>query len=194
MLYRIPRCLINLPDRPEKLESAIKEMASFFDVPHFYKIDGVIESSPYLGIAQAHMNCIQFAKECESPYVIIMEDDIEFRPGAREYANECFNNLPDDWDILLAGLYSTDKLTPYNDYWQQTGEFAGLHFYVVHSKAYDTILNFKKNSHIDRFMAGPGKLKCFVTNKFFAIQKPGHSDNAGMYRDYTDKLSDFTLL
>lgn len=176
MLYRIPRCLINLPDRPEKLESAIKEMASFFDVPHFYKIDGVIESSPYLGIAQAHMNCIQFAKECESPYVIIMEDDIEFRPGAREYANECFNNLPDDWDILLAGLYSTDKLTPYNDYWQQTGEFAGLHFYVVHSKAYDTILNFKKNSHIDRFMAGPGKLKCFVTNKFFAIQKPVHKD------------------
>ncbi len=123
-----------------------------------------------------------------------MEVDIEFRPGAKEYAAEAFKNLPEDWDILLGGLYSTDKLTPYNDYWSQTGEFAGLHFYIVNSKAYDTILNFNKNMHIDRFMAGQGKLKCYAANKFFAIQKPGHSDNVGMYRDYTENLKDFDLL
>ncbi len=187
-------CLINLPNRPEKLESAITEMKSFFDNPGFFKVDGVIESSPYLGIAQAHINCIQLAKECGWKRVVIIEDDIEFMPGAKEYANECFKNLPDDWDILLGGLYSTDKLTPYNEYWQHTREFAGLHFYMVNEKAYDTILNFKKNMHIDRFMAGQGKLKCYVANKFFAIQKPGHSDNVNMYRDYSEMLTKFELL
>lgn len=188
------RCLINLPHRTDKLDSAVVEIRKVFDIANFFKIDGVIEESPYLGIAQAHMNCIAFAKEAGLDRIIIMEDDIEFRQGAKEYAIEAFNNIPNDWDILLGGLYTTDKLTPYNEYWQRTNEFAGLHFYMVNSKAYDTILNFKKNMHIDRFMAGQGKLNCYVTNKFFAVQKPGHSDNVGMFRDYSDYLTKFDLL
>lgn len=194
----IQQAIINLPNRPDKLDYSLIEMEQFFKQLYSTKpylkntiiINGEIESSPYLGIAQAHMNCIKYAKQNNFPYFLIMEDDIQFRPGSKEYATEAFKHLPNDWDILLGGLYSTDGLIPYNDYWQQTKEFCGLQFYIVHSRAYDKILSFKKNMHIDRFMAGRGELKCYVTNKFFAMQRPGFSDNVGMYKDYTDHLNE----
>lgn len=193
-LQKTHRCLINLPHRKDKLDSAVVEIESFFGNKYFHLINGVVEETPHKGIAQAHMNCISLAKSNNWDSVLIMEDDLQFRPNAKEYAIEAFNNAPNDWDILLGGLYSTDKLTPYNDFWQETKEFCGLQFYIVNANAYDTILNFKKNMHIDRFIAGRGELKSYVTNKFFAIQRAGISDNVGMYKDYTDYLTKFELL
>ena len=193
-LNKINKCVINLPHRPEKLKQVTEEINTFFDNKEFQLVNGVIEETPYKGIAQAHMNCIKLAKVNNWDSVLIMEDDLQFRPNAKEYAINAFKYTPSDFNILLGGLYSTDKLTPYNEYWQETKEFCGLQFYVVNSNAYDTILNFKKNCHIDRFMAGAGNLKSYVTNKFFAIQRAGHSDNVGMYKDYTDYLKDFNLL
>lgn len=193
-LQKTHRCLINLPHRKDKLDSAVVEIESFFDNKDFHLINGVVEETPHKGIAQAHMNCISLAKSNNWDSVLIMEDDLQFRPNAKEYANKAFLDIPSDYNILLGGLYSTEKLTPYNEFWQETKEFCGLQFYIVNSNAYDTILNFKKNMHIDRFLAGHGNLKSYVTNKFFAIQRAGHSDNVGMYKDYTDCLTDFNLL
>lgn len=193
-LNKINKCVINLPHRPEKLKQVTEEINTFFDNKEFQLVNGVIEETPHKGIAQAHMNCIKLAKANNWENVLIMEDDLQFRQGAKEYANKAFLDIPSDFNILLGGLYSTDKLTPYNEFWQKTSEFCGLQFYIVNANAYDTILNFKKNSHIDRFMAVRGELKCYVTNKFFAIQRAGHSDNVGMYKDYTDYLKDFNLL
>ena len=193
-LNKINKCVINLPHRPEKLKQVKEEINSFFDNKEFQLVNGVIEDSPYKGISQAHMNCISLAKSNNWDSVLIIEDDLQFRSNAKEYANKAFLDIPSDYNILLGGLYSTEKLTPYNEFWQETKEFCGLQFYIVNSNAYDTILNFKKNMHIDRFLAGHGNLKSYVTNKFFAIQRAGHSDNVGMYKDYTDCLTDFNLL
>lgn len=193
-LNKINKCVINLPHRPEKLKQVKEEIDSFFDNTDFQLVNGVIEESPHKGIAQAHMNCISLAKSNNWDNVLIIEDDLQFRPNAKEYAINAFKDVPSDYNILLGGLYSSDKLIPYNEYWQETKEFCGLQFYIVNSNAYDTILNFKKNSHIDRFMASTGNLKSYVTNKFFAIQRAGISDNVGMYKDYTDYLKEFELL
>lgn len=181
---------ISLPERKEKLSLAKKEISDFLNSNCYFHIPGVKESSPYLGIAQAHMNAISISRDNDWPYTLIVEDDIQFRPGAKEYATEAFKHIPEDWDILLGGLYSTDGLTPYNEFWQQTKEFCGLQFYIVNSRAYDKILSFKKNMHIDRWLAGQGGLKCYVTNKFFAMQRPGFSDNCGVYKDYTEHLNE----
>lgn len=193
-LNKINKCVINLPHRPEKLKQVKEEIDSFFDNKDFQLINGVIEETPHKGIAQAHMNCISLAKSNNWDSVLIIEDDLQFRSNAKEYTNKAFKDVPIDYNILLGGLYSTDKLTPYNEYWQETKEFCGLQFYIVNSNAYDTILNFKKNMHIDRFMVGRGELKSYVTNKFFAIQRAGISDNIGMYKDYSDYLTKFELL
>jgi hypothetical protein len=189
----IPKCLINLPERTIKLIDSEKEINSFFDNKAYKLIEGVKEDVSYKGIAQAHMNCISYAKENNFDNVLIMEDDIAFRSNAKQYAINAFNDVPSDYDLLLGGLYNSEKLTPYNEYWNKTSEFAGLHFYVVNKKAYDKILSFKKNGHIDRYMC-KANLKCYVTKKFFATQRAGFSDNVGQFKDYSYLLDKFDLL
>jgi hypothetical protein len=43
-------------------------------------------------------------------------------------------------------------------------------------------------------MAANGGLNCYVTNKMFAIQSNGYSDNVGSMVDYSDKIRKFALL
>lgn len=43
MISNTHRCLINLPHRKDKLDSAVVEIRKIFDIANFFKIDGVIE-------------------------------------------------------------------------------------------------------------------------------------------------------
>lgn len=157
-------------------------------------VNGVLSDSPMKGIGQAHVNCIMLAKQNEWDQVLIMEDDVQLRQGANEFITKAFQNLPPDWDILLGGLYH-GKVAPYNEYWNKTGEFCGLHFYIVNKRVYDEILKYDGQNHIDRWMnKGGGKLKCYVTSRFIATQRNGFSDNVCKVVDYSDKLSRYKLL
>lgn len=190
-----PKCLINLPSRLDRLKQATIQIDSFFDNKSIKYIDGVVDSKPMIGIAKAHLNAIRYALDNDFDNVIIMEDDILFRPNAKRYAESCFKNLPNDYDILLGGIYQSNGLTPYNEYWNKTETFCGLQFYVVNKKAYRKIIDtYKFNNHIDRFMAGVGGLDCYVTNKLFAIQQNGYSDNSKQHCNYDHLLNDFNLL
>jgi GR25 family glycosyltransferase involved in LPS biosynthesis len=194
-LETTPKCLINLPSRTDRLKLATIQIDSFFDNKAVKYIDGVKDSKPVIGIAKAHLNAISYAKDNDLDNVIIMEDDVLFRANGKRYAEKCFNNLPNDYDLLLGGIYQSNGLTKYNDYWSKTQTFSGLHFYIVNKQAYDKILNgYKFNCHIDRYMAGVGKLNCYVTNKLFAIQQNGYSDNSKMFCDYNHLLEPFELL
>jgi GR25 family glycosyltransferase involved in LPS biosynthesis len=190
-----PKCLINLPSRTDRLKLANIQIDSFFDNKAVKYIDGVMDSKPMIGIATAHLNAIRYAKDNDFDNIIIMEDDVLFRTNAKRYAESCFRNLPSDYDILLGGIYQSNGLTKHNDYWNKTSTFSGLHFYVVNKKAYDKILgNYKYKNHIDRFMAGIGGLDCYVTNKLFAVQHNGYSDNSKQFCNYEHLLNDFELL
>lgn len=194
-LDQINKCLINLPERTDRYERSMDEIADFF-VNHevnFHK--GIREEPVYKGIAQAHMNCIALAKQKGWPVVLIMEDDIKFQSkNSRKYADEAFKNIPDDWDILLSSVYRSKELKSVNDHWYKTKEFCGATFYLVHQKAYDRILAFDKSTHIDRAMVGKLNLNCYVVNQFFCIQYPGLSDNTGKEQDYNYMISKKHLL
>lgn len=193
-LETLPKALINLPTRKDRLIDATKEIDSFFDNKAIIKIDGVIDNKPMVGIAKAHLNAIRYAKDKGYDNILIMEDDLLFRPNAKEYAINAFNNLPEDYDILLGGIYNGKK-EYYNEYWNKVGAFSGLHFYIVNHKAYDRILNnYKFNQHIDRWLVAIEKLNCYVTNKFFCIQKDGFSDNANKFCNYSTLLNESDLL
>lgn len=193
-LETLPKALINLPSRKDRLIEATKEIDSFFYNKAIINIDGVIDDKPMVGIAKAHLNAIRYAKEKGYDNILIMEDDLLFRPNAKEYAINAFHNLPNDYDILLGGIYNGKK-TYHNDYWNKVGAFSGLHFYVVNHKAYDKILNnFKFNQHIDRWLVAVANLDCYVTNKFFCIQRNGYSDNAKTFCNYDYLLNESDLL
>ena len=192
----INKCIINLPERVDRLKQIEAELKwLFFDESHFL-VSGIKHRETFTGIAQSHQTCIQMAKDNLFPYIIIIEDDCIFqaKEHTREYVYNALSNLPDQWDLLLGGIYETKGLTRYNDYWSKTKEFCALHFYIVHSNAYDKILSFDGSIHIDRWMASRGELNCYVTNKLFATQSNGYSDNAKQKVDYSNKLRTFDLL
>ena len=194
----IPVCVINLKHRTERLQRSILQLNNFYGCEsyEFYLIEGVVNRKPMVGIATSHMNAIQLAKDNQWEYVCICEDDLHFQSMlSKEYANKCFENIPDDFEILLGGIY-TGNPKPYNEYWNTIDEFSGTHYYIVRNTAYDRILAFDKSQHIDRWLGhkNKGNLKCYVANYFFCIQFDGFSDNVNQQMDYSHLLKKFKLL
>ncbi len=192
----IPKCVINLPERVDRLTQLEGELKWLFFDETYHLVNGIRHQRPATGIAQAHLLCVEYAKKKGWPYVIIMEDDCIFQGKhlTREYVSLAMENLPNQWDLLISGVYETNGLKKFNEYWSKTSEFCGLHFYIVNSGAYDRILSYNDTMHIDRWMASRGELKCYVTNKFFATQSNGFSDNVNSPVNYSDKLRRFALL
>lgn len=190
-LSEIPKLVINLPERTDRLEQVKKELTGW----DYTIMSGVHHPQPMKGIAQAHINCVLLAQQNEWGNVLVMEDDIQLRKGSPEYLNRALENLPDEWDVLLGGLYNTKHLISVNDYWNKIGEFCGFHFYIVNKSAYQRFFDYNGRQHIDRWMNLKGdKLKCFVLKKFIATQRNGFSDNVKKNVDYTNELKKFQLL
>lgn len=195
-LRTINKLVINLPGRKDRLEQFTNEMKWIDSFAQ--RVNGVEHLKPMLGIAQAHINCILLAKQNEWDKVLIMEDDVVFQAKEKTsaYLNEAFKHVPEDWDVLLGGLYESRGITKINDYWSRTGEFCGLHFYIVNSKAYDKIIEgYDEKTHFDRWVnKGSKKTNCYVTNKFIATQRPGFSDQRKKLVDDSDRIKRFQLL
>lgn len=193
-LNDIPKLVINLPHRADRLELLKKELIHIN--ANVQIINGIEHNNPMFGIGQAHINCILIAKQMEYEHVIIMEDDCIFQAQDKTlyYINKCLLNAPNDWDILLGGVYYSKQRSEYNDYWQRIGEFCGLHFYIVNSKAYDKILEYDFKHHIDRWLNQNNRLNCFVAKKFFATQRDGFSDNTKKVENYKQLLDKYILL
>lgn len=186
--------VINLPNRHERLIDFTNEL-KYLNLKAEV-IPGIKLNPSHRGIGQAHLNCIKYAKNNNLESILIMEDDCYFPAKERtlSHFNKCMDNLPENWDILLGGVYYSENLKPYNDYWNRVGEFCGLHFYIVNKKAYDVILGYDFMQHIDRWMNQKNRLNCFVASKVFALQRSGFSDNTGQNENYTHLLSKYKIL
>jgi GR25 family glycosyltransferase involved in LPS biosynthesis len=178
--------VINLPQRVDRLKEFREEIKWLGLNP--LVIDGVIDRPALKGIGTAHTNCIRLAQERDWDKVLIMEDDVVFQGKQKTipYFNECLNNLPSDWDILLGGAYNKLKLIPHNKHWEQVVNFCGLHFYIVNSSCYEKLLTYNGSEHFDKWLCKQN-LRIFVTSKFIAHQRDGYSDNAGTVTNYNQE-------
>lgn len=194
-LNTIPRIVINIKERTDRLTQFHIENDIFFNNQNTIIMEALVGTPSREYISQSHKKAIQLAKDNNWESILIMEDDIKFMPSSFNYAQECFNNLPKDWDILLGGIYTSNGLRTVNKYWKQTITFSGAHFYIVNKKAYDKILSMPNSRDIDIWLADKrgGNLNCYVVDQFFAIQHPGYSNNVGKVIDYTDLLKKFKL-
>lgn len=187
----IPKLVINLESRPDRLTQVKKELSGW----NAYVMPGILHPNPMIGIAKAHLNCIQYAKDKGWDSVLIMEDDVLLGKGCAEFLNEALKFTPKDWDILLGGVYEENQVTSFNEWWDKSGEFCGLHFYIVNSKAYNKILEYDYKIHIDRWINYRGqRLNTYITKKYIAIQRDGYSNNVNANTTYNDKLNQSKLL
>jgi len=193
-LKSIPVQVINLKENEERMDRTWDELRKFYPGTFgFSVVEGIRENPPYVGIAKAHLNAIRNAKESDWDYVCVCEDDVHFQSTKSfEYAQWCMDEAPDDFDILLSGVYSLKSHQSYSDRWTRVGSFSGTHFYIVKASAYDKILEFDCSKNIDRWYGV--NLNCYVTKKWFAIQHDGWSDNAQKVTDYSNLLTKFDVL
>lgn len=189
-------CFLITIDENRKQRS-LNELQSLFKNKQINIFDAITHEVPRIGIASSHMKIIEIAKQNNYQNVIIVEDDVKFTSTSlQQYINMCFNNIPDDFDILLSGIYTGNLLDCNNQYWSQIkGDFSALHFYVVNQKAYDIILSFTKNVNIDKWLAHPqgANLNVYVVKQFFAVQYNGYSYNVRSNTNYDHLLNAYKL-
>ena len=190
-LNKIKKCVINIPERTDRLISIKREIDSFYTNKEFQLIKAIKGHPSHKFCAQSHQEAIKLNYNEEN--LTIMEDDCIFTDiRACAYAQECFNNIPEDADILLGGIYEGDIVQMYNENWNLLkGQFSCMHFYIIRKQAYDKFLAFDGHMHIDLW-AGRN-FKCYVAQRMFAIQSAGISDNRDSYQDYSELLKNFIL-
>ena len=193
-IANIHKMVINLPERTDRLTKFDKEVYPLgwkYEVMH-----GIRNEVPMIGIGQAHRKCVMVANNLNIPHVLIMEDDLLLAKSDKliPYLATIMADVPDDFDILLGGYYTGTKIAIHNENWHKVGQFCGLHFYIVAQKFYQHILNYDGKMHIDRYMNVNHDHNVYCSNKFFAMQHDGFSDNVGKVTDYLKDISPKQLL
>lgn len=95
----IPKFVVNLERRPDRLEKVKKELEY---IGWDYEIFKAIDTNSYMGITRSILEIITIAKERNYPRVMIIEDDIGFMP----YAKDLLNKLEDTCEGLDFGIFN----------------------------------------------------------------------------------------
>lgn len=183
----IIKIVINLPKRVERLMECVKNINSFFGKEtNFYISFGVELENTTHGVREAHKNAVRIAVANNQKQALIFEDDILFRDGALDYFNLLTQNLPDDYDVILFGIYSGQIFKTENIYFDKVNKFSGLQMYLISERAYQKILNYSGSQPVDHWIGL--NLNCYISKKHFSYQKDGYSDNAKTVTKYNETV------
>lgn len=188
----IIKILINLPKREERRLTSIKNIIDFFkdDTVKIIVSNGVELENTTHGVREAHKCAVRIASNRGLKNALIFEDDILFRDGALNYFNELMENLPDDYDVILFGIYSGQIFKTENIFFDKVNKFSGLQMYLVNERAYEKILNYTGSQPIDHWIGL--NLNCYISKRHFSYQIDGYSDNAKTVTNYNnDVLKDY---
>lgn len=95
----IPKFLINLERRPDRLEKVKKELEY---IGWEYNIFKAIDTAGYMGIALSILEVIKIAKENKYKRVMVIEDDITFMP----YAKDLISKIESSCDELEFAIFN----------------------------------------------------------------------------------------
>lgn len=95
----IPKFLVNLERRPDRLEKVKKEMEY---IGWDYEVFKAIDTNSYMGITRSILEIIKIAKERKYPRVMVIEDDIGFMP----YAKDLLTKLEEKCEGLEFGVFN----------------------------------------------------------------------------------------
>ena len=99
----IPKFVVNLKRRPDRLERFRKQMEYLgWD----YEVFEAIDTNSYMGITKSQLAIIEIAKERGYSKVMIMEDDCEIMPYARDFIKK-LNTEVEHLDYAILNLSPT---------------------------------------------------------------------------------------
>jgi GR25 family glycosyltransferase involved in LPS biosynthesis len=198
----IPKFVVNLERRPDRLELVKKEMEY---IGWDYEIFNAIDTDTHEGITLSTLEILKIAKEKNYPRVMIIEDDIEFMPYSKDFLNKleshCENiefgifnlcpsldrpiNRSEKYELLL----DMTNLPPKKDYHR---DIYAANMIIYDSSIYDIMFKIKEipspfyypiDEFAFRFVLQEYQSYCPILP--IAPQKPGYSNiSQGMYNNF----------
>lgn len=192
-LVTIPKYVINLSDRSDRLNDFDKQFHSFF-INDSYKVIRATRMSPgYVGCAMSHLSAVNAALGAGYDYMIVMEDDCVFNGSlSKEYADFALQTVPNHFDMLLGGLYFRRTSGESVGEWDKLTKFSGNHFCIISKQGMLKLSHFNCDTHIDHWCGL--NLNCYSPKRFFAMQQIGYSDIAKKKVDYSDLIKGFDIV
>ena len=134
---------INLEHRKDRKEETITELKKFgIDNPiRFNAIKD--EKNGYIGCGKSHLAILKEARSKNYPYVMVVEDDIEFMNP--DETNRKLNNIINSdlkWDVILLSCgYHSDLNNKINTYSVNVDGCTQTTGYIIKKEYYDTLIN-----------------------------------------------------
>lgn len=173
--------LANRTDRWRETEEEIKKLGDEYKLVRYEAIENA--EIPVKGHAQTFMNIIQMAMDQNMEAILVGEDDLVLYEESRELWEKGVSELPDNWDVLLGGVYYLHDRKSVSHCLCKVSDFCALHFVLIRKTAFDLILEYEKNNYalknIDRYigkLTRLNKLNAYVVWPMVSSQRNGYSD------------------
>lgn len=195
---------INLENRTDRKTSVENELNSLGW--KYQRFNAIKTKDGRVGCSMSHLKLLKMAKEKNLDYIVIVEDDIEFK--RKDWYNERIKNIMDtDFDVfLLAGnLRPPIFQTKYENIVKVSKSFTTTG-YIVKKHYYDTLIN-NIDKGIRLLLKNPGGeyndnaidchwMKLQENDKWYIVmprtvtQRPIYSDIEQRYTDYNHLMLD----
>lgn len=165
---------INLKHRKDRKRKMIKLFKKYnMDVEFFtaklHKEGGI------KGCLDSHLQVIKRAKLLHLPYVMILEDDLQF--------SQNLNVLPDfppNWKLLYLGGTLTSNISETTDSWVQITDCWTTCGYILHSSMFDKMITDLETykEEVDRYYVEhiQHDYPCYLINPLIVKQRNDYSD------------------
>ncbi len=198
--------VINLDRRTDRWSLVKNELekASIKNYERFSAVDGKTLTHKYkfvpteamsesqalghIGCTLSHLGVLNKAKSDESERYAVFEDDVVFKENFDQLFDQCFSEVPSNWDCILLGgshVGGFDRIT--ERVIRIFGSYT-THAMLINKKFYDKLTSVWENAgkEVDVAMASLHRDNyCYAFNPPLAWQRDGFSDILGKYDDYT---------
>lgn len=198
--------VINLDRRKDRREHFQKELSRLsISYNRISAVDGESEDVPNVdGLTPGEVGCILSHKKVLERVIkekiqlpLILEDDIIFEDKFNSRFKSHFSQLPEDWSMYYPAANTTqdENLTPVTKNIDRTYKALTTHSYSVKLEKAEKLYQIIEDNAFekpvdDTYTHFQKEEKVYVSSPNLIIQKEGHSNVRGGFRNYFDVLKD----
>jgi hypothetical protein len=167
---------INLKRRKDRKKKMVKQFLK-------YKMEKSVEfftaklhpDGGVAGCRDSHLQIIQKAKSLKLPYVMILEDDLQFSQNLHKLPE-----FPKEWSMLYLGGTLTSNIGESEEKWVKIKDCWTTCGYILHSSLYDKVIKDLQSyqDEVDRYYVEEiqHEYHCYLVNPIMVKQRNDYSD------------------
>jgi glycosyl transferase family 25 len=157
---------INLEHRTDRKEHVEKEL-SILGIKSANRFNAIKMANGAIGCTMSHIRLLQDAKIKGLPYLMIVEDDIQFtKPGLFVDQLNGLLQSGESWDVILIAGNNLPPYTKINEFCVQVKQCQTTTGYIVKENYYDTLIENMKEG-VKKLMKEPHRHFLYAVDKYW---------------------------